>query len=101
MLITNAECLLLQVGNFNHYKALYILVETYIRERDAQNPYDYYYSPEDEEGTNNEQGARQTRDHKHMMSLKMMNVYGLQSLVILSFFLVYLQIPPLPTPMQT
>ena len=62
MLITNDECFLLQVGNFNHYKALYILIETYIRERDAQNPYDFYYSLEDEEGTNNEQGARQTRE---------------------------------------
>ena len=38
-----------------------MLIETYIRERDAQNPYDYVYSLEMEEEADNEggQGARQ------------------------------------------
>ena len=37
-----------------------MLIETYIRERDAQNPYDYVYSLEMEEEADNEggQGAR-------------------------------------------
>ena len=37
-----------QVSNFEHYKALYMLIETYIKQRDAQNPYDYLYSIEEE-----------------------------------------------------
>ena len=62
-----------QVSDFNHYKALYVLVETYIRERDAQNPYDYIYSLEDENGTNRERGVRRTRDS----TLKTSTFFGL------------------------
>ena len=50
-----------QVSDFHHYEALYMLIETYIRERDEQNPYDYVYSLEMEEENDNEggQGSRQ------------------------------------------
>ena len=60
-----------KVSNFDHYKALYMLIETYIRERDAQNPYDYYYSVrEDEINSDDQHEARQgaTQDRPRIVS---------------------------------
>ena len=60
-----------QISNFDHYKALYMLIETYIRERDAQNPYDLYYLVgEDEVNLDDQQEAREgaTQGRPRMVS---------------------------------